>query len=73
MKTKIFGILGSLQHTLRYYSFINIKNLIKTPFAIYADLQFSIEKIDGCKNNSEKSSTTNVSERIWSGLSMSTI
>ena len=46
---------------------------IKTPFSIYADLQFLIEKTDGCKNDSEKSSRTNVSERISSGLSMSTI
>ena len=31
----------------------------KVPFSIYADLECIIEKIDGCKNNSENSSTTN--------------
>ena len=31
----------------------------KVPFIIYADLECIIEKIDGCKNNSENSSTTN--------------
>ena len=25
----------------------------KAPFVIYADLEFMIEKIDGCKNNPE--------------------
>ena len=45
----------------------------KTPFSIYADLQFVIEKIDGCKNNTDKSSATNASKRILSGLSMATI
>ena len=38
----------------------------KAPFIIYADLY-------GCKNNSENSSTTKVSEHIPSGFSMSTI
>ena len=32
-----------------------------------------IEKIDGCKNNPESSSTTKVSEHITPGFSMSTI
>ena len=45
----------------------------KAPFIIYADLESLIEKIDGCKNNPEKSSMTNVSEHIPSGFSMSTI
>ena len=30
-------------------------------FIIYADLECIIEKIDGCKNNPEKSSTAKVS------------
>ena len=45
----------------------------KAPFVIYADLECLIEKIDGCKNNPENSSTTKVSEHIPSGFSMSTI
>ena len=45
----------------------------QAPFIIYADLEYIIEKIDGCKNNSENSSTTKVSEHIPSGFSMSTI
>ena len=32
-----------------------------------------IEKIEGCKNNPENSSTTKVSKHISSGFSMSTI
>ena len=45
----------------------------KAPFIIYADLECIIEKIDGCKNNPENSSTTNSSKHIPSGFSMSTI
>ena len=36
----------------------------KAPFIIYADVECIIEKIDGCKNNPENSSTTKVSEHI---------
>ena len=43
----------------------------KAPFIIYADLEFIIEKIDGCKNNPENSSTSKVNEHIPSGFSMS--
>ena len=49
------------------------KKSSKAPFIIYADLECIIEKIDGCKNNPENSSTTKVSEHIPSGFSMSTI
>ena len=37
---------------------------MKTPFIIYADLESLIEKIDGCKNNPENSSTTKVGEYL---------
>ena len=45
----------------------------KPPFIIYAQLEFIIEKIDGCKNNPENSSTTKVSQHISSGFSVSTV
>ena len=45
----------------------------KVPFIIHADLECIIEKIDGCKNNPENSSSTRVSKHIPSGFSMSTI
>ena len=45
----------------------------KAPFIVYADLECIIEKIDGCENNPENSSTTKVSKPIPSGFSMSTI
>ena len=45
----------------------------KASFVIYADLESLIEKINGCKNDSEKLSTTKVSEHILSSCSMSTI
>ena len=45
----------------------------KVPFLIYADLEYIIEKIDGCKNNPEDSSTTKLWKYIPSGFSLSTI
>ena len=36
---------------------------------IHADLECFIEKIDGCKNNPENSSTAKVIEHISSGFS----
>ena len=36
----------------------------KTPFIVYADLECMSEKTDGCKNNSENSSTTKLSKQI---------
>ena len=45
----------------------------KAPFIIYADLECIIEKIDGCKNNPENSSTTKVSKHIPSGFSISLV
>ena len=45
----------------------------KAPFIIYVDLECIIEKIEGCKNSSENSSTKKLSEDIPSGFSISTI
>ena len=42
-----------------FYKFLmfseDTKTFNKAPFIIYADLECLIEKIDGCKNNSENS------------------
>ena len=46
---------------------------VTVPFIIYADLECLIEKISGCKSNSEDSSTTTVGEHILSDFSISTI
>ena len=48
-----------------------ITKAIKEPLIIYADLEYMIEKIDGCKNSPENWSTTKVSEHIPSGFSIS--
>ena len=45
----------------------------KALFIIYADLECILEKIDGCKNNLETSSTTKLSKNIPSTFSMYTI
>ena len=36
----------------------------KAPFIIYTDFECIIERIHGCKNNSENPSTTKISEYI---------
>ena len=53
---------------IKYQNLFNIKNVIKTPFIIYANLECLIEKIDGCINNPENSCTTKLSEHISSGF-----
>ena len=45
----------------------------KVLFIIYGDLECIIEKIDGCKNNPESSSTSKISKHISLSFSMSTI
>ena len=40
-------------------------------YIIYADIESSIKRIDGCANNPEKSSTTKIGECILCGYSMS--
>ena len=45
----------------------------KTPRVIYADLEHLIKKIDNCKNNPDKFSTTKIGEHIPCGYLMSTI
>ena len=45
----------------------------KASFIIYADLECIIERINGCKNNRENSSTTKVSEHIPLGFSIPTM
>ena len=45
----------------------------KPRFVIYADLECLIYKFDGCKNNPDNLSTTEVGKHIPSGFSMSTI
>ena len=45
----------------------------KMPCIIYADIESLIKKIDGCENNSEKSSIRKVGKHIPCGYSVSTI
>ena len=43
---------------------------IRTTFVIYADLKSILEKINGCKNDLEKSSTIKVNKHTASGCSL---
>ena len=46
---------------------------VKVPIFIYADLEWIIKRIDGCKNNPENLSIAKVSGHIPSDFSKSTI
>ena len=72
VKTKIFLNTNLLSEDTWIFEFNQYQKSDKAPFTIYADIQFTIETVDVCKNNSENSSTTNVSKYIPSGFSMST-
>ena len=54
VKIKIFVILWCLFKT----------SSDKSSFIIYADLKSFIKKLDGCKNNPEKSATTKSAEHL---------
>ena len=88
VKNKLFFYLNRIKRYVKKKDFCNVimpseetkilelnqyQKSDKAPFIIYADLECIIEKIDGCKNNPENSSTTKVSEHIPLGFSMSTI
>ena len=58
---------------LKMLEFNQYKKSVKAQFIVYADLEYLIEKIDGCKDNPKNSSATKVGEHIPSGFSMSKI
>ena len=62
-----------LSEPTKLLEFNQYQKFDKGTFIIYAYLECIIEKIDGCKNNPENSSTTIVSENITSDFLMSTI
>ena len=62
-----------LSEPTKLLEFNQYQKFDKGPFIIYAYLKCIIEKIDGCKNNPENSSTTIVSENIPSYFLTSTI
>ena len=43
---------------------------MKVPFIIYADVEFSLEKINACHDNPKKSSTTKTNKHTPSGYSL---
>ena len=73
MRKTSYSFNDSKSEDTKILEFNQYQKSDKAPFIIYADLECIIEKIDGCKNNPENSSTTNISEHILSGFSMSTI
>ena len=72
MKKKDFCNVNMPSEDTQILEFNQYQKSDKTPFIVYADLDCIIEKIDGC-NNPRNSSTTKVREHIPSGFLMSTI
>ena len=73
MKIKTFVKIIMPSENTQILEFNQNQKSDKAPFIIYGDFECVIEKIDGCKNNSENLSITKVSEHIPSGFLMSTI
>ena len=72
-ENKDFLNVNMLSDDIKILELNHSQKFNKAPFKIYADLECLIEKIDGCKNNPEDTSTTKESEHIQSGFSTSTI
>ena len=68
-ENKDFCNVNMFSQDIKILEFNQYQKSDKAPFIIYADLECMLEKIDGCKNNSEKSS----SKHIPSSFSMSAI
>ena len=73
MKNKDFCYVIMPSEDTKILAFYQYQKSDKAPFIIYPDLECIIEKIDGCKNNPENSSTTKRSEHMPSSFLMSAI
>ena len=62
VKKKVFVNIIIPSEDTKIVEFNQYQKSDKKPFIIYADLECIIEKMDGCKNNPENSSTSEVSE-----------
>ena len=68
MKIKIFYLIMPSKD-IEIIEFNQNQKSDKVPFITYADLECILEKIIGCRNNPENSSTTKVNEHIPSVFS----
>ena len=66
----IYIIKRNKKEILKFNQYINSG---KMPYIIYAGIESSIKKMDGCANNPENSLATNIGQYIPCGYSMSTI
>ena len=71
-KNDFCNVIMSFKDT-KVIEFNQYQKYDKVPFIICPNFQCVIERIDGCKNNPENSSTTKVGEHSPSGFPMSTI
>ena len=69
---KICNVLMTSEYTM-ILEFNQYQKPYKELFVAFVDLECLIEKINGCKNNSETSFTTIIGKHIPSDFSMSTV
>ena len=72
-KDKYFCNVSMPSEDIKILQFNQYKKSDEAPLIIYADLKYTIEKIDGCKTNPVNSSTAKLSEHIPLDFSMTTI
>ena len=70
---KDFCSVAMLYKNTKILGFNQYQKSDKTPFIIFAEFESLIEKIDGCKCNPERPSTTKVGEHVPYCFSMSII
>ena len=63
MLSKLYSFNDLFEGT-KILEFNQCQKFDKAPFVIYADLEYLIEKIDGC-NNLENSSTSKVGKQVF--------
>ena len=73
LKINYAKICSAKISALKVLDFNNYQKSNKTLSFIYADLEYFIKKIDGCKNNSGKWSTIKLGKHVACGYSMSMI
>ena len=73
LKINYAKICSAKISALKVLDFNHYQKSNKTLSFIYADLEYFIKKVDGCKNNSGKWSTIKLRKHVACGYSMSMI
>ena len=64
----LHGVTSERDNVLEFNQYLKSD---KKPYIIYTDIELSIKKIDGCRNNPKNSSITKIGQHICCGYSIS--